>query len=286
MLLYYISMSTTTYSASRISTFQGCKLRYALQYKKGYYAEETQQNVLTRKGIAFHTLAENYDPLWTDEQLDKFRLDLEEKYKIPEEYSLALPAKKFKRFYDNELAVCAHNGGTVLKEVEFKFTLEGHSFTGKLDVLLQYPNGEFKIVDYKTGKSSNTSYYTAQMMLYVYATAQQYNIPREEIVDRISVQLFFPLAEITGEDLLNYTKVFKKVKFSLATFDEEIEKFTTEVKNIEGVWEPEANLTKLCDWCPFIGRAQYCDLSFKSGLLPTRGVIIKQRDWAIKAGIK
>lgn len=279
-------MASPTYSASRLGTFESCKLKYSLSYKRGYYAEETQQNVLTRKGVAFHYIAETYDPTWTPEALDKFRLETEQKYTLPEEFSLVKPVKKFQAFHKDIIEKALSENGKVHKEIEFKFKINESNFTGKLDVLVENADGTFHIIDYKTGKNANSaSYYVGQMMLYVYAIHKQYNVPLENIVDRVSVSLFFPLADSDSED---YKKVFKKIKFSSEILNQEINRYSGLIVQIEGNdWdEKEANLNKLCEFCPFIGRPQYCELSAKAGLLPTRGVVIKQRPWAIAQGIK
>lgn len=279
-------MASTTYSASRLGTFESCKLKYSLSYKRGYYAEETQQNVLTRKGVAFHYIAETYDPSWSQEKLDLFRLEVEQKYTLPEEFSLVKPVQKFQSFHKDVIEKALEAKSKVDKEIEFKFKIDSYNFTGKLDVLISNADGTFNILDYKTGKNANSaSYYVGQMMLYVYALHQQYKIPIEDIANRITVALFFPLADSESDD---YKKVLKKLTFTQEILNQEISRYKNLIVLAESNnWdEKEANLTKLCEFCPFIGRSQYCELSAKAGLLPTRGVIIKQRSWAMAQGIK
>lgn len=271
-------MAKATYSSSRVGTFESCKLKYDLQYKKGYYAEDTVQNVLTRKGNAFHLFAEHYEPSWSPDYIQQRRLDLEKQFSLPEEFSLEIPVKRFIKFYDEVFAPVELAGGKYNKEIEFKFDLDDNNFTGRLDVLLQYPDGTFHIIDYKTGKSSNTSYYVDQMMLYVWALHRQYNIPEEELVNKVRVNIYFALADQDKEDPL---KVFKEIKFTKDILDKTRKHIGEQIQMIESnTWNPEANLSRMCEFCPFCGFKSYCELSAASGLVPTRGIIIKQREWA------
>ncbi len=276
-------MAKATYSSSRVGTFESCHLKYDLSYKRGYYAEETMQNVLTRKGNAFHEFAEHYDPLWSPDYIDQRRLDVEAKYKLPEEFSLVEPIKRFIKFYDEIMAPVALAGGKVHKEIEFKFDFDDNNFTGRLDVLLEKPDGTLHIIDYKTGKSTNTSYYVDQMMLYTWALHRQYNIPAEELVKRVKVNVYFALADIEKDAL----KVFKEIKFTDSTLADARAHYKDLIATIEkNDWKPEANLNRMCEFCGFLGQPKYCPLSVSAGLVATRGTIVKQRDWAIKAGVK
>lgn len=276
-------MAKATYSASRVGTFESCHLKYDLSYKKGYFAEETLQNVLTRKGNAFHEFAEHYDPNWSPDYIEQRRLDVEKKYRLPEEFNLTVAIKRFIKLFDEIMAPVGILGGKIQREIEFKFELDGNNFTGKLDVLLEKPDGTFHIIDYKTGKSTNTSYYVDQMMLYTWACHKQFNIPAEELINRVQVNVYFALADQEKEDPL---KVFKQIKFTDATLAATREHYRGLIEMIEkNDWKPEANLNRMCEFCGFLGQQKFCPLSVSAGLIATRGTVIKQRDWAIKAGI-
>jgi len=277
-------MAKATYSHSRVGTFESCKLKYSLQYKRGYYAEDTVQNVLTRKGNAFHLFAEHYDPSWSPAYILERRLALEKEFTLPEEFSLEAPVARFMKFYDQIYAPVLVGQGKVDREIEFKFELDGNNFTGKLDVLLSNPDGSFYIIDYKTGKSANTSYYVEQMMLYAWALHKQYNIPENELVDRVKIAIYFALADQDKEDPL---KVFKQIKFTKQTLDDTRESLKKTISHIESnSWQPDANLNRMCEFCPFIGMKSFCPLSVSAGFCPTRGIKIKQREWAASAGIR
>jgi hypothetical protein len=277
-------MAKATYSSSRVGTFESCHLKYDLSYKRGYYAEETMQNVLTRKGNAFHEFAEHYDPSWSPDYIDQRRLDVEKKFKLPEEFSLVIPVKRFLKFYDEVMAPVGIAGGKVQKEIEFKFDLDENNFTGRLDVLLEKPDGTFHIIDYKTGKSTNTSYYVDQMMLYTWALHRQFSIPADELTKRVKVNVYFALADQEKEDPL---KVFKEIKFTDDTLAKSREHFKELIATIEkGDWKPDANMNRMCEFCGFLGFPNFCPLTAKAGLVPTRGTVIKQREWAVKAGVR
>lgn len=271
------------YSASRVSTFESCKLKYSLQYQRGYYAEDTQQNVLTRKGTAFHEFAENYTPDWTAEKVEEQRKFYEEQFSLPEEFSLVQPVARFVEWYHQVIQPIIDEGGKVQNEIQFDFYLDNNHFTGKLDILAIDKDGVFWIIDHKTGRSTNTSYYKKQLLLYAWALHYQFKVPREEMTKRIKASIFFPFANPDEEDV---RKVFKGIRFGDKHLDEVKDEFNTTIHRIESKqWEPEANLSRMCDFCPFAGKKEYCELSAKAGIHPTRGVKIKQRSWAIKAGI-
>jgi len=196
-------MAITKYSASRVGTFESCKLKYDLSYRRGYYAEETVQSVLTRKETAFHMFAETYEPTWTEEEILQHQKDIETKWNIPEEYSLTKPIRRFIRFYNEFIDPAVKAGAKYHREIQFDFDLDSSRFTGKLDVLLEYPNGAYHIIDYKTGKSTNTSYYTDQMFLYAWALHKQYNVPVMDMMDKIKISVFFGFADPDKEDPLS-----------------------------------------------------------------------------------
>lgn len=270
------------YSASRVGTFESCTLQYDLRYNRGYYAEDTQQNVLTRKGNAFHEFAELYRPEWDDAKVDEVRKELEARFTLPDEFSLVNPCARYIRWYNEVLKPEIDLGAQLKREIQFDFELDGNSFTGKLDILLLIPKDNIAwIIDHKTGKSTTTTYYKTQLLLYAWALHKQYNIPAEEMLKRIRASIFFPFADPDETDV---KKVFKGIRFTAKHLQEVRDHFKNLIKQIESDWEPVANINRMCDYCPFAGRAEYCALTAKSGVLPTRGIVIKQRDWAIKAG--
>ncbi len=266
-----------TYSPSRLESFNSCSLKYFLTYKESLYADDTHQNVGTRKGNAFHKFAELYRPTWTEEQIKKEIKAAEQLYKIPEELSIEKAARRFIQFYELVIAPVIAQGGKFHQEVSFNFIIDDHKFTGRLDVLLEQADGTYYIIDYKTGKSAQTSYYVGQMMAYAWAIHKQYNVPLEEIPKKVKIGLFFPMADDTNENPL---KVFKKVTLNEEALNKAKIHMLETILAIEGQWTPIATITKLCEYCPFAGLKQYCKASVEAGHLPMRGIVIKKRDWS------
>lgn len=269
------------YSASRVGTFESCTLKYDLQYNRGYYAEDTQQNVLTRKGNAFHEFAELYREDWDAAKVVEVREELETRFTLPEEFSLVQPVSRYIEWYNTVLTPEMDKGATLEREIQFDFILDGNQFTGKLDILMVYPDGTFWIMDHKTGKSTNTSYYKTQLLLYAWALHRQYGVPAEEMLERIRVSIFFPFANADEPDI---KKVFKGIRFTAKHLQDVREHFRETIERIQGDWEPEANISRMCDFCAFAGRKEYCELTARAGVHPTRGIKVMQRAWAIQAG--
>ncbi len=268
------------YSSSRLGTFESCKLKYDLSYNKGLYAEDTAQPLVTKKGNAFHDFAERYEPSWTPEFIEQERLALEAKFTLPEEFSLKNPIKRFIEFYNLIIQPVLDAGGKLHREISFDFHIDRKNFTGRLDILLEKADGTFVILDHKTKKSTSTSYYTDQMLLYVWAVNRQYGVPEAELTKRVSVSIFFPFANPEEE---NVAKVIKSIKFSDAQLAMVRERNRELIKTIESkTWEPEPTISKLCEFCSFAGMKKYCSLSAEAGIIPTRGVVIKTREWALK----
>jgi hypothetical protein len=276
-------MAQTKYSASRVGSFESCTLKYDLSYRRGYYAEESQQSVVTRKGNAFHAFTENYDPKWTDEEAMKYRDELMIKWKLPEEYSLERPVARWLTFYKTFLAPLIEQGVKLNREIQFDFDLGPNRFTGKLDVLLEYPDGSFHIIDYKTGKSTNTSYYSDQMLLYTWAIHKQFGVPEDELATRVKINIFFGFAD---PDQLDPMKIFKAIRFTKPLLDANKQHYTDLITKLESKdWVPEPTMSKMCEFCYFCGFKTLCPATARAGLHPVRGLQIKQRQWAIDQGL-
>jgi CRISPR/Cas system-associated exonuclease Cas4 (RecB family) len=275
--MYIDSMGKATYSSSRLEQFHSCSLKYWLGYKQSLYAEDTQQNVFTRRGNAFHKFAETYQPSWDDTKIKEMTEAAEKQFRVPEEFTIKKPVTRFLTFYRNVITPILEAGGKLHQEVQFNFSIDDHKLTGKLDVLLECADGTFQIIDYKTGKTAQTSYYVNQMMIYAWAIHKQYGVPIEEVPTRVKIGLFFPVANEDKEDVM---KVFKKVSFKEDSLQKTKDHVTKTIELIEGDWTPIPTLSKLCEFCSFCGLKQYCKASVDAGYLPTRGIVIKKRDWS------
>ena len=295
------------YSASRVSAFGSCTLKYDLQYNRGYYSEDAVQPVLTRKGNAFHEFAEfchapiealegvtdpeiiaeieKDGPCWNTEEIKKYKEELEEKWRLPAEFELAQPVQRYYEMYMEVILPVIKAGGKYHREIQFDFELNGSRFTGKLDILLEEADGTFWILDHKTGKSTTTSYYKKQLILYAWALHLQdnYQIPRDEMIKKIKASVFFPFALPEETEM---KKIFKSIRVTEKVLEEVSDHFKRAIHMIEGNWEPEAGISRMCEFCGFCGRQEYCPETYRAGIPPTRGVVIKQRQWAIDKGLK
>ena len=266
-----------------MGTFESCKLKYDLSYNKGLYAEDTQQPMVTLKGNAFHAFAEEYEPSWSPEKVEERRVELETKYKLSAEFSLVNPVKRFIEFYNKVLQPAIDEGAKLHREISFDFELDGNQFTGRLDILLQYPDGRFHILDHKTKRSTSTTYYADQMLLYTWALNRQYGCPEEDLVKKVSISIFFPFADPEEPEVL---KVVKSMRFNQQQLNEIRQSKKALIAQIEAPWEPEATLSKMCEFCSFAGQKTLCPLSVSAGLIPIRGMQILRRSWAAGAGQK
>jgi hypothetical protein len=290
-----------TYSASRIGSFESCKLKYHLTYKEGYYVEDTITALNTRKGNAFHQFAEECGyPLsfkdkfpnitdgtieyWDEAKIERFQKHLEHKFSLPEEFKMKAAVEVFYEFMETYVFPSLNNGWILHREIRLDFDANSHKFMGKLDLMLENKDtGEYYIIDYKTSKNANLSYHSDQFLLYAWGISQTYNVPvTDDLPSKIKIAAFFPFAILNG----NATSAsgFKQLKYNVGDLLKNVEYFSGVVEEIEsGKWKPEPSLNFLCSYCGFKGNPEFCKLSYDSGLNPTRGTVISQRSWAKKA---
>ena len=266
-----------TWSSTRLAVFESCKLKYDLTYNKGLYAEDTAQALVTRKGNAFHEFAEQYDPKWTATEALTASQELEIKYGLPEEFSLAQPVTRFVDLYQKVIQPVIAAGGTLEREIKFAFNLNGEPFVAKLDILLKTVDNRFVIIDHKTKKSTDTKMYASQMLLYVWALHLRHGIPFESLINNIDVQIFLPFA---SPKELSVQKLLKTIKFTTEDILAARDSRLAIIAATREPWDAEATLSKVCEFCPFAGMKAHCSLSASAGMTPTRGLAIKTRPWA------
>ena len=61
------------WSASRVGTYTGCKLRYKYQYLDKWQSSDTSGVDVQQKGLCFHETAEQYHTGMTDEEAEKMK---------------------------------------------------------------------------------------------------------------------------------------------------------------------------------------------------------------------
>lgn len=271
----------TTYSSSRVSTFASCKLKYKLQYKDYLYADEKFKAIETRKGSAFHEFAEHYPKNIEGRKLEDVIKEYEVQFDIGDKYPLTKPVAKFIEMYEKFILALK---GKHHVEYTFKFDVLGHLFTGRLDDYFELepgkstvvpPETEYIVFDYKTGKNIKVSTYKDQMLLYVHAIGQDKGLTDQELVKKVKVFLFYPFA--AG----SWDKVLQEVSFNEIDLEDVRERKAGLIEEIESnEWKPDPTMSFLCNFCPFKGFQEHCELTWKNRLYPTRGIKIKKRDWS------
>lgn len=120
---------------------------------------------------------------------------------------------------------------------------EQHLLVGRLDRLFKDAAGQWQLIDYKTGETSNVAVYHPQMELYAWLVHQRYPEQPE-----VTVNLFFT-AENRCETL----------RFSLAELQEIAPRWQETIANLQrGTYEK--NLSH-CQFCPYADADKRCLVS-------------------------
>lgn len=273
------------WSASRFSSYLGCKNKYFLSYIANLQVSGRDAEVQT-KGLAFHEIAEEMNSTITLEQLleitnkkiDNFNYD-KEKYPIEK----AIP--KFFMFWQEYVKPLEEKEFTYQKEIWINDILANSKITGAIDLLLiNKETKEAVIFDYKTGQTAKIDGYENQLMLYAYAIKNQLNTT----FDKIKTYLFFPLAglkdDLSSEDLIRKSmmKSLKQLIYTEDQLDEMINQYKSIItesaitKWSEFDLETNATMDYGCTWCGFLG-SRFCPTSQKQGFIfPRKGKIFQK----------
>jgi hypothetical protein len=135
----------------------------------------------------------------------------------------------------------------------------GEISQGRLDGYFETDDGEYIILDYKTGKTAKSSTYKDQMMLYALAIGQEKGLTLEEVTQKVKIYLFFPFAP--GK----WDRVLLDVLFTVEDLEDLEERKTCVMEEVEGRWEPAPTLSFMCTFCSFRGLNDYCPVSVAAG---------------------
>jgi hypothetical protein len=283
------------WSASRVSTYKSCKLKYKTTYIDEFVATGGTDADVTQKGLSIHEIAEWYDSSKSYDELVAFAQSHLDKADFDQEkYPVIKAMPRFYQFWEKNVRALEALGFTLTKENWEHFEINNAKFVGALDVLLINPStNEVRIFDYKSGKKAaiNDDYRT-QLLIYCLAIGQRLKMTPAEIVKNVKCYLFFPLAGITDEEsdsaiaskmMLKSLKELKYKEQDLRDVTEELTKII-DASNAED-WSTvdgmSGSLSYACGWCPFAGglksQASHdsftpCELSYKQGLRSSRGV--------------
>lgn len=274
-------MANGNWSASRISTFNSCPLKYYYTYVKKWVSSIPADNTAANKGLAFHETVEKYTTGMDKDALHKLMESKIQEYHVDtNEYDEFGALERFYLFWDEYIAPREKEGFVVKqeswasnKEESTKFSanpklLDGplnEPFVGALDLFLENPTtGEYIIFDYKSGKSPVATKYRPQLILYAYLIGLNKGYTLAQMAEKCKLFVFFPLAKNEDIDKLidPKDKMFASVK-ALRLTEKDIEKTINDYKetidNIHNMdWEnPDANKLAtsnfLCQWCDYCG---------------------------------
>lgn len=274
-------MANGNWSASRISTFKSCPLKYYYTYVKKWISSIPADNTAANKGLAFHETVEQYETGMDKDTIHKLMEQKIEEYHVnTNEYDEFGALERFYLFWEEYIAPKEQEGFVVKKESwasnkedSSKFSdnpklLEGplnEPFVGALDLFLENPDtGEYIIFDYKSGKSPIATKYRPQLILYAYLIGLNKGYTPAQIAEKCKLYVFFPLAQNEDIDKIidPKDKMFASVK-ALRLTESDIEKTIRDYKEtIDEIhttdWEnPDANKLAtsnyLCQWCDFQG---------------------------------
>lgn len=277
------------WSASRVGTMADCPLKYRLSYVEGW-KRFPADNVLANKGLSFHETVEHY----TGSNKDELREMLQEnikKYDVDiSNFDVNEGLERFFIWWEKCIAPKEAEGFKIYSEKWSGGFIAGEEFCGKLDLILESPD-KVEIYDYKTGKTIDASKYVNQLVLYAYLEGQKRGWSIKQIVENISLKLYFPLATIKDTKTHTYTleeKALKSEKEILLTEDlvnqvikDYYEKTVNQINATDWSTCTEANMNYACSWCPFCGAKKNgdfigCPTTVEAGLkLPEGSYVAK-----------
>jgi putative RecB family exonuclease len=242
----------TTFSHSKIGTFETCALQYKFHYidKIKVLSEDTVETFLGSyvhlaleklyKDLSFENLLslkeliDYFNKSWLENWNDTIKVN---KY-TPENYRKM--GVRFLTDYYNRYKPFDQGKIIGLETTDFLDLGSGYKFHVRIDRLMDMGNGVYEVHDYKTNNS----------------------LPKQEKLDSDRQLAMYSLW------VKEHFKDFKKVKlvWHFLAFDKELNSSRTAsqledlrkevlnlIKKIENAKEFPSNVTRLCDWCLFQG---------------------------------
>lgn len=249
------------WSASRISTYRQCPLKYYYTYVKKWVCSKPADTTAADKGTCFHETVEHFHTGMAHDELYKI---LEEKiveYDVDTtQYDEKAALERFFLFWNECVAKKELVGYQVKQESWASGEMGGEKFCGALDLFLDRGD-KCCIYDYKSGKTPSIAKYKDQLMLYAYLIGQSKGWNMEETAENIKLYLFFPLSEqtkpITEKDKMLAS--VKEVKYDANVLRDCINGYLETIREIQAHNWDEENLDSLgcpafpCNWCEHKG---------------------------------
>jgi DNA helicase II / ATP-dependent DNA helicase PcrA len=234
-------------SPSKIQTFEDCPLKFKFQH---VLRVPTPSKTYFGMGTAIHSVAENMTKLQKDGKKpnEKLALEILEKQWDASSYRNQRTKEsqdkvKSKEMVKTYLDWAENNPNTPVDvEPKFKIILNDVAISGKIDRVEQTPEGDYEVIDFKTGyayKTKNTIKEDVQMNLYALGTEKLYGkLPKKTSLFYIKFNKLVP--HFIKEDKLDEFKV-------------ELEKKIDSIFNEEFDAKPEFQKCSRCDY------ASICD---------------------------
>jgi len=240
-----------TFSHSKLSTFEQCKLKYKLRYIDGIIPE-MEKTIESHLGSIVHKTLE-----WLYWQVKENKISKIEELAI-------VYSKIWKEDYESEILIVKKNltaEDYFNKGIEFliNYYTEHHPFNDNtLDIEKEIfiDLGEYKIRGFIDRLSYNSK--TKEYEIHDYKTSN--NFPTDDDVEKDRQLALYAIAikETYGKDkgvkLIWHYLSFKKRIYSTKT-NEQLEKLKADIleliKKIESTAEFEPNKSKLCHWCEY-----------------------------------
>ena len=229
-------------SESKASTFIQCNLKYKFKYVDKYEEMSKNKDALDF-GSYIHKIFElGYEKSSFDDLLT-IAEGCKKDYKITEEKDRSTETclRNFLRFN----ASLTETVGTELV-YEIKHDKKNDiSLNGIIDRIVKSPEGEYLVLDYKTGKrelKKHELYQNHQMQGYAYAVHKLFKVP----FDKITVAHYYP---VSG-NLVSVKYSLAQISFYLKNKIETVWKIRKKKKH-----EFPSSKNQFCNWC---GYSQLC----------------------------
>lgn len=159
-------------SKSKINTYLKCPREFKYQYIDEI---EMPPNEYMELGTNVHSIAENYVKIYGDnpQENPRYYLDLIAKQKNMNINDIDIHLNSLASFFDKAFIKKDYK---VFSQEEY-LTDDTHNFSGITDIILENPEGELVVIDYKTGSSSSFSKCRLELGYYKMLVESNYNKP-------------------------------------------------------------------------------------------------------------
>lgn len=253
------------YSTSRISTFEGCPLRYKYQYQTKFSRYPEDNNKWANRGLSFHETVEHYytgcnkeeNRKLLDENIKKFEVDLNE-------FDVVSAYENFLVFWDYFVVPLEKEGFTIRKEYKMFGNLSSpkdkeYSFMGIADLLCE-SNDKVVIFDYKVKKAESAASYKNQLLLYAFLVGKQKGWTLRQIAEKVELNIFYSLMPFDKENPeKGMLKCMRKLDYNFEDLEKCIkEHFVGLIDDIENcdfsqIGPFDGKYSFACNFCPYAG---------------------------------